>query len=150
MAAPQDVTIRLYDENLTPLPAKGAVEYLVRLGAEEPRGTLYKRVRAHARHVEAWMRAGAPITAAQVVSGDVVLEPAISRRFTDHLQQGIDVGFAAGRIVEERLPDMADRDVIAVFKTGLTSAAVQANLTLKGAIRKQQEQAKIASGLDIE
>lgn len=145
----EDVTIRLYDENLDHLPVTGAREYVQSVGLAGNRRQLDQRLRAHRKHVDRFIARGGIITPAQIEGGVTRLQsPTGPVRWLDVNQQGMDIGDAANAVLLRRLLDgqMEDRDVISAAKLGQSAAAKRAELEMKGSLKRAEQIARLASG----
>lgn len=149
MATIEDLAYRLFDPEMTPLPLAGAVEYLQTVGLTGTARQLQAIALRHRRHIEKWAERGASIAPAQIAEG-VSRIPAVAgnTRWVDGNQQGMDLGTAAGNIIAERLRagSMEDKDVISVLKVGQNAVAVRASLEMKGALKRAEAIARLASG----
>lgn len=144
--------MRLFDEDLNHLPIKGAVEYLRAVGLEGTRRQLEAIAMTHRRHVDKFLARGAAVAPAQIAEGVTRIPPPVGNtRWLDANQSGIDVGMSALGQIATRLQSgaMEDRDVIAVAKLGQTAASKRADLELKGALKRAESIARLASGFSL-
>lgn len=150
VASIEDVTMRLFDEQLNRLPTRGALDYLKTLVMDGTDKTLRQRVLRHRDHVQKWLDAGAVVVPGQVVEGvSRIPEPTGPVRWIDANQRGMDVGQRALEVLEERLRNpfmMEDKDVIAAAKLGQSAARTRADLEIKGALRRADQIGRLASG----
>lgn len=151
VATIEDLAYRLFDPDMNPLPLAAAVEYLQTVGLTGTGRQLQAIALRHRRHIEQWVERGAAIAPAQIIDGNGVTRlPAAAgnTRWVDVNQQGMDVGSTALGQIAERLTAgaMEDKDVIAVAKLGQTAAAKRADLELKGALKRAESIARLASG----
>lgn len=149
VATIEDLTLRLYDPDLNPLPLAGGVEYLRSVGMDGTKRQLEAIALAHRRHVDKFIERGGAIAPAQIADGVTRLPPpAGDTRWLDLNQVGMNVGLSALSEIATRLQSgaMEDKDVIAVAKLGQTAAAKRADLELKGALKRAESIARLASG----
>jgi hypothetical protein len=150
VATIEDLTIRLYDPELNPLPVAGAVEYLRAVGLSGTNRQLQAIALSHRRHVDKWMERGGAIAPAQIAEGvSRIPQPIGNTGWVDLTQRGMDAGSEALRIIAERMRTgaMEDKDVIAVAKLGQVAASKRADLELKGALKRAESIARLASGI---
>jgi hypothetical protein len=149
VASIEDLTMRLYDEELNPLPLEGAVEYLKTVNLDGTKRQLEAIALTHRRHVDKFLERGGAVAPAQIEDGVTRIPAAAGpSRWVDVNQGGMDVGMTAIGIIETRLQSgaMEDKDVIAVAKLGQTAAAKRADLEMKGALKRAESIARLASG----
>lgn len=149
VASPEDVTMRLFDPELNHLPIKGAVDYLRTVGLEGTRRQLEAIAMTHRRHVDKFLARGGSVAPAQITEGLTRIPPPSGpASWVDVNQNGMSVGLTALGQIADRLQSgaMEDRDVIAVAKLGQTAAAKRADLELKGALKRAESIARLASG----
>jgi hypothetical protein len=149
VATPADVTIRLFDPELLPLPLDGAVEYLRAVGFAGTNRQVQAIALSHRRHIEKWMEHAVGIAPAHIESGvSKIPRPMGDTRWIDLNQRGMDVGSEALALLSQRIATggMEDKDVIAAAKLGQAAASTRANLELKGALKRAEALAKLAAG----
>lgn len=150
VASIEDVTIRLYDPDLNPLPLAGAVEYLRTVGMDGTNRQLRAIALVHRRHVDKFIERGGAVAPAELKDGVSRIPPPVGNtRWVDVNQQGMDVGSTALQQIGERMKTggMEDKDLIAVAKIGQGAATVRATLEMKGALKRAEAIARLASGL---
>lgn len=152
VAVPADVTIRLYDPELRPLPLEGAVEYLQAVGLTGTKRQIQAIALTHRHHVDQWVRAGGAVAPAQADGVSRLPPPPSNARWVDVNQQVMNTGLQASELIAERLavtPDLIEmRDLVAIQAGGHAAAAKRADLEMKGVLRQQQAMARLAAGLD--
>lgn len=149
VATIEDVTIRLYDPELNPLPVIGAVEYLRSVGLTGTNRQLQAFALSHRRHVDKWLERGAAIAPADLADGvSRIPAPMGNTRWLDVNQQGMDIGAQAATLLIDRMQSggMEDKDLISVAKLGQNAAMTRATLELKGAIKRKAMELQLASG----
>ncbi len=127
----EDVTVRLFDEQGR--KRKGivsAIEYLRSIGytAKADR-TLRSQLLFHIRHCETAMEVATPAMPSALVRVQPDGGPA---RWLDVNQQAMDVGMDALRDLRARLPDMSDRELVAVARMGMSAAHKHGDWEAKG------------------
>lgn len=131
----------------------GGGTYLAVLGigsSAKERAQMVKRHRDHARLSLAHGDIIEPEIAAPAIGKVRRIEPLKPVGWDEANQTGIAIGAEAAERVRERLDDMKDANLIAVMKIGQSAAVTRASLELKGAIKRKQAEAAIASGYDRE
>lgn len=147
VASPEDVTIRMYEQDtLEHLPTDAAVMYLRRVGIEGTARQLKAKVLRHRHHVDQFLNRGGAVAPAQIVEGISRIEPLPPAAWVDTNQAGINLGMAAIGRLAEKLPNLDARDLIAVAKIGQTAAVARATLESKGEIKRAERIAALASG----
>lgn len=149
VAVPQDVTIRLYDPELAHIPLEGAVEYLRAVGLSGTNRQLQAMAITHRRHVDKWMERGAAVAPALIEQGvQRIAAPIGDTRWVDLNQSGMDLGAQANAKLRERIATggMEDKDLVSIARMGQGAAKTRAELEMKGALKRAQEIAKLASG----
>ena len=135
VTAIEHVAMLMWDEDLAPLPAKPATDYLMAIGMAGPPQTLGKRVQAHRKHVEAWMERGAVVAPAHS-DGNVVVVPPPSgpQRWIDVNQNAINLGNDALRDLSIRLQSGAlePNEILALAKLGVNAANTRGAMEQKG------------------
>lgn len=143
---PADATARLYDEVGDPIPPKGCIDYLIRLGMDGTRKDVERKVYAHRKHIDAWLASNETPAPAQVEYGISRIEAPPSSRALDVNQGGIDLGMAALGRINARLSHMEDTDLIAVAKLGQNAASARITFEMKGAVKREELKGRLASG----
>jgi hypothetical protein len=152
VATPEDVTVRLFSEDGTRRQGRGATSD----AAQYIRGilgkgnvsseTLSKRLANHASHVELAMQGGPAAPGALVP-----LEPEGPAYWLDVNQNAVNVGNAALGVIATRMPDMEDKELVAVAKLGVTAAQKVGDWEAKGRKMAQiGDLIRLASGMEIE
>jgi hypothetical protein len=148
VADPNDVTMRLYDRDLTPQPPKAAVDYLRACGAAGSDRQIRGYVLVHRRHVDEFIaRDGAVAPGDNRTDVSRIPTLAGDANWLDVNRQGMRLGEEANRLIMARLPDLDDKHLVAVAKLGQNAATTRATLEIKGAIKRAESIARIASGL---
>ncbi len=131
VAVVEDVTVRLFDsETGARLNSTAAVEYLRAIGYTKLRDrTLREHLGRHVRHVEAAMQVSTPAAPSNLTRLAPEGGPA---RWLDVNQQAMDVGMDALRSLHARLPDMGDRELVAVARMGVGAAQKHGDWEAKG------------------
>lgn len=147
VASPSDVTIRLYDRDLTPLPVAGAVEYLQSIGFSGSKRTFAGLAVTHRKHVDAFIARDGAIAPAQITR---IPAPVGDVGWVDVNQHVMTAGDLAAALLAERVrtqgDEMATKDLTAIMNSGSTAAAMRASAEMKGQLRKAEALAKLASG----
>jgi len=149
VASPADVTIRLYDRDLTHLPTVGAVEYLRSVGISGTTDVIGKYARRHRRHIDEFIaRDGA--TAPSMENVTRVPAPVGNVAWVDVNQGVMSAGAEATAILTERIrtqgQEMATKDLMSVMNAGSSAATMRASAEMKGQIRRAEAIARLASG----
>lgn len=128
--ASEDVTARVFDPSGNRQETTEAVAYLVSIGIGGSKRTLQERVRAHAKHIEAYAANPYPIVPGK--SAIAIIPP--HSNWLDATQGAVDLGMEAQRDLAGRLAagEMKDKDVISLARLGLAAAAKQGDLSGKG------------------
>jgi len=145
VAAVEDVTVRLFDEQGRKTRGP-ALSYLRSIGyTKQSDGTLVKHLTTHIRHVESAMQRSDPAPPSALVRVQPEGGPA---RWLDVNQQIMDVGMDAVRDIRARLPDMGDRELVAVARMGMTAAHKYGDWEAKGRSLAQVDAIiRLAAGL---
>jgi hypothetical protein len=127
----EDVTVRLFDENgrRGRGSIKAAVDYLRSIGLDRSEKLLRWAIARHIAHVE---QALAGPTIAPSVALTRIAPEGGPARWLDVNQQAMDVGMDALRSLHARLPDMADRELVAVARMGMTASHKHGDWEAKG------------------
>jgi len=149
VASPGDVTIRLYDRDLSHLPAVGAIEYLQGVGFSGSRRTLAGAVERHRKHVDEFLaRDGATAPAQDGVTR--IPAPVGDVGWVDVNQGVMSAGAEATAILTDRIRtagvDMATKDLTAIMNSGASAATMRAAAEMKGQLRRAEALSKLASG----
>jgi hypothetical protein len=145
VSAVEDVTVRLFGEDMTALPPSEAIRYLRSIGLTGSQRAFRWRVATHARHVGAFVRA--PHDLAPIATKIVTVPEGGPTTWIDLQQQHMNVGMDALGLIAARMPDMEDKDLIGVAKLGLVASSKRADLEAKGRQLNQVDALlKIASG----
>ncbi len=149
VASPGDVTIRLYDPNLVPLPLDGAVEYLQAVGLAGTQRQLKAIALTHRRHVDRFIdRDGATAPAQEGVTK--IPAPIGNVGWVDVNQGVMNTGAEAQHILLERIRSQGEimdtKDLLGIMNAGATAATARASAEMKGQLRKAEALAKLASG----
>jgi len=149
VASPADVTIRLYDRDLTHLPPVGAVEYLRAVGITGKTQTLGQYARRHRDHIDEFIaRDGATAPATENVTR--IPAPIGNVGWVDVNQGVMSAGAEATAILTERIrtrgAEMETKDLTAIMNSGSTAATMRASAEMKGQLRRAEAMAKLASG----
>lgn len=150
VAEPNDVTMRLFDAEAKPRPPKDAAAYLAAVGVTATARQRTAIALVHRRHIAKWLETnGTAVAPAQVESG-VQRIPSLEGdvSWLDVQRQGMKLGEEANRLIAARLVGMEDRELISVAKLGQTAATTRATLEIKGAIKRQESIARLASGFE--
>jgi|GEM_PF-4283248 len=148
VASPEDVTLRLYDPNLEHLPTDGAVGYLREVGIEGTIRSLKAKALTHRRHVDRFIDNGGAVAPGHTEDGIVRIPPPMGNAsWVDVNQTGMDLGAQAAQLIASRMGNMEDGDLIKVARIGQAAAETRATLELKGQIRRNEQIARLASGL---
>jgi len=154
VAVPGDVTLRLFDEELAPVPLDAAIEYLRATGFAGTTRQLQAFALTHRRHVEQFIEHDGAISPAQIIEPGTTRLPVAPEkaRWVDVNQRVMDTGMQASEIIAQRLRDNAEgievRDLVAIQASGSAAASKRAELEMKGALKMAQATARIAAGLD--
>lgn len=150
VATIEDLAYRLFDPEMNPLPLAGAIEYLQAVGLTGTARQLQAIALRHRRHIEKWIERGSAIAPAQIEDGlSRIPAPAGNTSWVDVNQQGMNAGLTALQQIAGRMQTgtMEDKDLIAVAKIGQGAATVRATLEMKGALKRAEAIARLASGL---
>jgi hypothetical protein len=154
IAVPADVTIRLYDEQLNPLPLDAAIEYLRAVGFAGTQRNLKANALRHRRHVDRFIARAGAVAPAQILEEGLSRLPApiANAKWVDVNQAVLNTGLQASEIIAARLRTDADaievRDLVAIQASGSAAASKRAELELKGLLRRGESIARIAAGID--
>ena len=135
VAVVEDVTARLFDEDgVKRSGSRGsftpALAYLRSIGYTKLADrTLREHLGFHARHVEAAMQVSSPAPPSALTRMTPEGGPA---HWLDVNRQAMDVGMDALRSIRARLPDMADRELVAVARIGVSAAQKHGDWEAKG------------------
>jgi hypothetical protein len=147
VASPEDVTIRLYEQDtLEHLPTDAAIMYLRRVGLEGTARQLKAKVLRHRHHVDQFLAGPGHVAPAQIVEGLTRIERPPPASWLDSNQEGINMGMAALGLLAAQLPRLDSKDLIAVAKLGQTATIARATLESKGEIKRAERIAALASG----
>ena len=131
LASSEDVTVRLFSEDGTRRQGRGATaeaaRYVTGMGYAMSSNLLNRRLTHHADHIEAGM------TATVVRPGNLTrLEPAGPAHWLDVNQNAVNIGNEALGAIQARIPDMEDKELVAVAKLGVTAAQKVGDWEAKG------------------
>lgn len=147
VASPADVTIRLYDRDLTHLPHAGAIEYLRSVGMSGSHTALLGATRRHRNHIDEFIARDGATAPAEVIR---IPAPVGDVGWVDVNQGVMTAGAEATAILQERIrtrgADMDTKDLTAIMNSGSTAASMRASAEMKGQLRKAEALAKLASG----
>lgn len=136
VGAPEDVTLRLLDEEGVEQPIDDAVDYLVSCGYKATRETWRKRLASHVGHVQRSMARNTiqVITPAHLERGLVpqVAPPSGSPGWLRTTDKAVDLGDVALTTLAERLEAMSDTDLLAAARLGQAAAAKRGDWEAKG------------------
>jgi len=133
LASSEDVTVRLFSPDGIRLQGRGAYAnaagYITGMGYTFPRDLLNRRLKAHGEHVEVSMLGGEPV----VRPGNLTrLDPAGPAHWLDVNQNAVNVGNDALGEIARRMPEMEDKELVAVAKLGVTAAQKVGDWEAKG------------------
>ncbi len=153
VAVPGDVTLRLFDADLNPLPLAAATEYLRAVGFAGTERQLNAFALTHRRHVEKFIAHEGAIAPAQIAEEGVsrLAAPIEKASWVDVNQAVMNTGMQASEIIAQRLrnPDLIEvRDLVAIQASGSAAASKRAELELKGLLKRGESIARIAAGRD--
>ncbi|HUT78004.1 MAG TPA: hypothetical protein VM285_09975 [Polyangia bacterium] len=132
IAHPEDVTMRVLDEDGKRIGLKEAVRYVKSIGLAGSPAALTKSVTRHRQHVETWINRGA-VAAPTSPSGVSTVPPKTGpARWLDVNQAQMEVGLEATRLAYERLPAMEDQDLVAVMRVGALAVNKRGELESRG------------------
>lgn len=149
VATPEDVTVRLFSDDGTRRAGRGAYTaartYVRGLyPGQVTNETLNRRLIHHADHVELAMRGGPALPSALTR-----VEPAGPAYWLDANQNAVNVGNEALGMIHERMPDMEDKELVAVAKLGVVAAQKVGDWEAKGRKLAQIDSLiRLASGMD--
>jgi hypothetical protein len=149
VAAPEDVTVRLFSEDGTRRAGRGAYTAAATYVRDIWTGqvsadTLNRRLANHADHVELAMR-GAPALPSALTR----IEPAGPAYWLDANQNAVNVGNEALGMIHERMGDMEDKELVAVAKLGVVAAQKVGDWEARGRkLAQVGSLIRLASGMD--
>jgi len=145
VAAVEDVTVRQFDEHGRKNSGP-AIEYLRSIGfVKQTDRSLQAHLLFHAKHVETAMQVSTPAPPAMLTRLEPEGGPA---RWLDVNQQAMDLGTEALRSIHARLPDMGDRELVAVARLGVSAAQKHGDWEAKGRSLAQVDAIiRLAAGL---
>lgn len=149
VATPEDVTVRLFSEDGTRLSGRGAYSSAANYvrgicHGQVSTATMNRRLANHADHVEVAMRGGPAAPSALTR-----IEPPGPAYWLDVNQNAINVGNQAIGAIAARLPDMEDKELVAVAKLGIVAAQKVGDWEAKGRKLAQIDSLiRLASGMD--
>lgn len=147
--APEDVTMRLLDDEGRELPYADAIEYLTSIGHSASRKAWVDRLKRHRRHVVASMQMPVPVTPAALETGMVrrIEAPGGSPAWVRAPDRAVDLGLEAMATLQGRLELLEDKDLISVARLGITASGKRGEWEMKGRQLGQMDALlKLASG----
>jgi hypothetical protein len=152
VAVQGDVTLRLFDAELNPLPLESAVEYLRAVGFTGTIRQLQAFALTHRRHVQRFIDQEGAMAPAQAEGISRIAAPIGKAAWVDVNQAVMNTGLQASEIIAERLRTRAEamevRDLVAIQASGSAAASKRADLELKGLLKRGESIARIAAGID--
>lgn len=150
VATPEDVTVRLFSEDGVRRQGRGAYAaasaYVRGMGYSMSNDALQRRLARHGEHVELAMNGGPAAPGALVP-----LAPPGPAYWLDVNQNAVNVGNDALGEIARRMPEMEDRELVAVAKIGVTAAQKVGDWEAKGRKMAQiGDLIRLASGMDVE
>lgn len=132
VANPEDVTTRLFSPDGIRLQGRGAydaaVSYLRGMGPTASKSIRVNRLKVHGEHVELSMRGGQPALPGSLMP----VQPPGPAYWLDVNQNAINVGNDALGEISRRMPEMEDKELVAVAKIGVTAAQKVGDWEAKG------------------
>ena len=149
VASPEDVTVRLFSPGGVRLQGRGstraAAAYVEGMGYSVPRDLMTRRLNVHGEHVEVSMVGGQPAAPGALAR----IEPPGPAYWLDANQAAVNVGFEALGMIHERMPEMEDKELVAVAKLGVVAAQKVGDWEAKGRKLAQIDSLiRLASGMD--
>jgi len=148
VASPEDVTVRLFSEDGARRAGRGALQagrkYIRGMGIPITSEALDRRLKHHADHVEVGLQGGPAMPGAltRVVPPGPVY-------WLDANQAAVNVGAEALGMIHERMPEMEDKELVAVAKLGVVAAQKVGDWEAKGRKLAQIDSLiRLASGMD--
>ena len=151
VAHPEDVTVRLFSTSGVRIAGRGATYaaamYIEGMGYSMPRRLMTSRLNDHGKHVELSLAGEEPVLPSSLSR----VEPAGPVHWLDANQNAINVGNEALGMIVARMPEMEDRELVAVAKIGVTAAQRAGDWEAKGRKLAQiGDLIRLASGMEIE
>jgi hypothetical protein len=132
VANPEDVTVRLFGPDGIRLQGRGAytaaANYVKGMGYTVAHDLMIRRLKIHGEHVELSMQAGKPALPGSLIP----VKPEGPAYWLDVNQNAVNVGNDALSMISQRMPEMEDKELVAVAKIGVTAAQKVGDWEAKG------------------
>jgi hypothetical protein len=135
VASPEDVTVRLFGPDGIRLQGRGAytaaANYVKGMGYTVSHDLMIRRLKIHGEHVELSMDTRLGLQPALPGSLAPVVPPGPAY-WLDVNQNAVNVGNDALSMISSRMPEMEDKELVAVAKIGVTAAQKVGDWEAKG------------------
>jgi hypothetical protein len=133
VANPEDVTVRLFGPDGIRLQGRGAytaaANYVKGMGYAIPHDQMIRRLKIHGEHVELSM----DNQVVPALPGSLIpVQPPGPAYWLDVNQNAVNVGNDALTMISSRMPEMEDKELVAVAKIGVTAAQKVGDWEAKG------------------